>query len=136
MLPPGVMGIHRTIADFGAAARGPVSPCRSALVRHPGGALPEGCAARRALGAATALDRLIDAQHQRGRWCEGGHEQAQQDATGPQARPDGAIEDAVVRLEGRYLGETDGAQGRADHATAGSQDGADDQDWRVAPGPA
>jgi hypothetical protein len=90
-------------------------------------------ASRSDLLAAAPLDRLIDAQHQRTRRCERGQEHVQQDATGASARPDGAVQDAMVGLKGRQVTQPDGPQGRADRALAGGEDGSGQQHVDASP---
>jgi hypothetical protein len=86
--------------------------------------------------ATSALNRLVDTQDQRASGREGGHEQVQEHAASASARPNGPIENAVIRLEIGQVSQTSRAQARADHATARSQQGPNDEVRHMASGPA
>jgi hypothetical protein len=83
--------------------------------------------------AAAALDRLIDPQHQRPLGREGGQEQIQQDTTGAPTRPDGAVQDTMVGVQGPQVTQPDRSQRRTDRAPAGAEEGPDEEYLDMAP---
>lgn len=85
------------------------------------------------LGAASPFDRLVDTDDQRAGGSERHHEESEQDAAGCQARPDGAVEHAMLRLEMRQGVEAHSAQGGTDHPSPRRQDGSGQEHVHVTP---
>ena len=83
--------------------------------------------------AASALDRFIDPHHQRTGRRERRDEHTQQHATGAETRPDRAIQDPMVGLVGGQVAQPYGAERGTHHASARSQDGADEQHLDMPP---
>src|SRR5262249_26825347 len=93
-----------------------------------------GATRRRNLLAVSALNRFVDAQHPGLVASKGPDEQMQQDPTSTQARPDGPLEHAVIRLEGRPIRPADGPPGRTAHPAAGGEDRTGEEDGDLPPG--
>ncbi len=76
---------------------------------------------------------LVDAHDQRTRGGQRRHEQPEEDPTRSQARPDRAVEHAMLPLESGYIAQTDGTQRGTDHPSPWRQDGSDQQHLHVTP---
>jgi hypothetical protein len=76
--------------------------------------------------AATALDRVVDAEHDRADRHEGGDQELQQQAACGTGVPGGAAEHTMVVDEPSLPAEPNDAQ-QAHRALAGGEDGADQQ---------
>ena len=83
----------------------------------------------RNLGPPTALDGLVDAQHNRGlRWHKGLEQQVQQNPAQLPTGPDRSIQHTVIVLKVHFGTQPHHPQGGTDRAFAGGQDRTDQED--------
>jgi hypothetical protein len=85
--------------------------------------------------AAAALNRVIETQHHRPGRGEDADQQAQQQAGGVAGGPGGAVEHPMVIGETSLPHQAGDAQEARHRALPGSQDGADQQRFGMAPAP-
>ena len=83
--------------------------------------------------AASAFDGVIKAEEHDTAGDEHGHEEPEQQSTGIQRRPDGAIQDAMIRLKIGRGAEAHDAENRRHRPLPRSKDGAGQEDFHMLP---